>query len=161
MSEGYGDFEEELGASSADADDRAADAMHGAADASPPSGSASTGARWTKGPWKLGETLEPMGGCLSRGVFAPDTFIAEVLFDDEDDPTAEANAHLIAAAPELAEAVADLAEMFIAYGAAIEKPLSRAKTMEAAFDHFAGDSGCIDAWESALAALAKARGVSA
>jgi hypothetical protein len=32
---------------------------------------------------------------------AHDTCIAEVLFDDEDDPTADANARLIAAAPEL------------------------------------------------------------
>ena len=55
----------------------------------------------TPGPWFPAERLEPHGGCLSRLIMATDTCIAEVLFDDEDDPTAEANARVIAAAPDL------------------------------------------------------------
>jgi hypothetical protein len=58
----------------------------------------------TPGPWFLEPNLEPMGGCLSRAVMAQDTFVAYALFDDEDDDAAEANARLIAAAPELLEA---------------------------------------------------------
>lgn len=45
---------EGLGASPADAADRATDASHGAAEeASPPSRSVSTGARFTPGPWQV------------------------------------------------------------------------------------------------------------
>lgn len=62
-------------------------------------------AKFTPGPWFASKHLEPLGGCLSRLVMAIDTAVAEVLFDDEDDPTAEANTHLIAAAPDLHEAV--------------------------------------------------------
>lgn len=59
----------------------------------------------TPGPWFLGEDLEPNGACLSRAIMATDTFIGEVLFDDDSDQMAEANARLIAAAPELLAAL--------------------------------------------------------
>jgi hypothetical protein len=59
----------------------------------------------TPGPWFQAEELEPLGGCLSRLVMATDGGVTLVLFDDEDDPAAEANANLIAAAPDMFEAL--------------------------------------------------------
>jgi hypothetical protein len=95
---------------------------------------------WTKGPWSLDETLKPMGGCLSRAVFASDTFVAEVLHDDEDDPVATANAHLIASAPELFEAL----EAYL-FAEEIDDPAVRQSELAVAR-------------QDAHAALAKARG---
>jgi hypothetical protein len=62
----------------------------------------------TPGPWFQAEELEPLGGCLSRLVMATDGGVTLVLFDDEDDPAAEANANLIAAAPDMFEALVEL-----------------------------------------------------
>lgn len=59
----------------------------------------------TPGPWSLSTSLEPCGNCLSRSVIGADSFVAEVLYEDEQDPTADANARLIAAAPELLAAL--------------------------------------------------------
>lgn len=59
----------------------------------------------TPGPWFPGGEPEPMGNCLAKSVCASGSFIAEVLFKDDDDAEAEANARLIAAAPELLTAL--------------------------------------------------------
>lgn len=62
----------------------------------------------TPGPWVLGDELEMMGGCLARAIVGPGTFVGYALFYDEDDAVADANAHLIAAAPDMAEALAGM-----------------------------------------------------
>jgi hypothetical protein len=59
----------------------------------------------TPGPWFAELDLEPMGGRLARAVMAQDAFVAYALYDDEDDDRAAANAHLIAAAPDLLKAL--------------------------------------------------------
>lgn len=71
-------------------------------------GNQSEGEGFTPGPWFLAEELEPNGNCLSRAIMARDTFIALAMLDDEDDAEAEANATLIAAAPDLLEALQNL-----------------------------------------------------
>lgn len=91
----------------------------------------------TPGPWFLAEDLEPEGSCLSRAVMATDTFIAHVMFDDEDDEQAEANARLIAAAPNL-----------LAAGTVL---------LEAAERHIFGDE-CKAERDALRAAIAKATG---
>jgi hypothetical protein len=65
--------------------------------------------KFTQGPWLAEGELEPMGSCLSRLVVGVDSAVACVLFDDEDDPTAEANATLITAATQLYWALFKLA----------------------------------------------------
>jgi hypothetical protein len=64
-----------------------------------------SGASHTPGPWFVGPSLEPDGNCLAAPVMGLDAFVAHVLFDDEGDSEATANARLIAAAPDMLEAL--------------------------------------------------------
>ena len=79
--------------------DRATDAPHGAASASPPSGSVSTGAGHTPGPWAV--------NCSH--IYAPDGAIIATVHNPgskASDYPLVANRNLMAAAPDLAEALA-------------------------------------------------------
>lgn len=60
----------------------------------------------TPGPWQLGHVVKHMLGPSGRQIVSPDATIAVVYGHADDDNIA--NARLIAAAPELAEALRDM-----------------------------------------------------
>lgn len=69
--------------------------------------------KWTPGPWSVDESSEPAkyAGLGDKCVRSKDGFIVALVMHEQP-PIARPNAHLIAAAPELYEALAD-AEQFI------------------------------------------------
>ena len=85
--------------------DRATDAPHGAAKASPPSGSVSTGAGFTAGPWEVHPGTDGLGRIMSLDICLPSepedrgAAVVASVFAGED------TARLIAAAPDLYEAL--------------------------------------------------------
>lgn len=93
----------------------------------------------TPGPWNVGLTL-PEGAIRIECDGGP--FIASVRFSaNRDEREAQANASLIAAAPELLEALASMVEMF-----------------ERHMDGRPGPDDAAQRWDAARAAISKAEG---
>ena len=73
----------------------------------------------TPGPWKVGNSIEQRNGPREATVVAADgvRVVARLHFNRMPDDPAEANAALIAAAPELLEALKELSDLFDAWKA--------------------------------------------